>query len=372
MMDAHYQAEGIEELHSPSLVIFRDLVEENLRRMIAIAGDVRRLRPHCKTHKMSGVTQIEVAAGITRHKCATLAEAEMLADCGVRDIVLAYQMVGPNITRAVEFRTKFPGVKLSVTVDHPLAVRQLSDAMSATGNEIDVLLDIDTGQHRTGIVVGPEAEALYEMIDRAPGLRASGFHVYDGHQHQTDFQERKAAVLGEFQKVLEFRTKLRERGLPVPTIICGGTGSFPVYAGVEDPDIELSPGTCVFHDQGYTDMFPDLKFIPAALLLTRVVSRPTPDRVTFDLGYKAVASDPPAGRRLILPEIPDAEMILQNEEHLVVKTAFADKFQPGDMTWAIPRHICPTSALHKSAAVVQNGRVTETWDVQARDRQLTI
>lgn len=372
MIDERYRAEGIEQVLSPSLVIFRDLVDENLKRMIEIAGNPNRLRPHCKTHKMPAAVEIELAAGITRHKCATIAEAEMLAESGVRDIVLAYQMVGPNIQRAVEFRSKFPGVKFGVIVDHPLPVKQLSEAASAIGVEIDVLLDIDTGQHRTGITVGPEAAALYKLIQTSPGLFAAGFHVYDGHQHQTDFEERQSAVLAEFNKVLAFRQELRAQGLPVPTIICGGTGSFPVYARVDDPEIELSPGTCLFHDQGYTDLFPDLKFTPAALLLTRVVSRPTQNRVTFDLGYKAVASDPPAGRRLVLPEIPDAEMVLQNEEHLVVETSRADQYQPGDYTWAIPRHICPTSALHKLVTVVQNGRVVDTWEVPARDRQLTI
>lgn len=372
MIDERYLADGIEQVLSPSLVVFRDLVEENLQRMIAIAGNPERLRPHCKTHKMPAAVEIELSAGIARHKCATIAEAEMLADCGVRDIILAYQMVGPNVQRAVEFRSKYPGVKFGVIVDHPLPVRQLSDAACAAGVDIDVLLDIDTGQHRTGISVGPEAASLYRQIHTSPGLRAAGFHVYDGHQHQRDFGERQAAVLAEFNKVLDFRHQMREQSLPVPTIICGGTGSFPVYAGVADPDIELSPGTCLFHDQGYTDLFPDLQFIPAALLLTRVVSRPTPNRITFDLGYKAVASDPPAGRRLVLPEIPDADMVLQNEEHLVVETALADRYQPGDIAWAIPRHICPTSALHKVVTVVQNGRVVDTWDVLARDRQLTI
>lgn len=372
MIDQRYQADGIEQVLSPSLVIFRDLVDENLKRMITIAGSPERLRPHCKTHKMPAAVEIELAAGIARHKCATIAEAEMLADSGVRDITLAYQMVGPNIQRAVEFRSKYPSVKFGVIVDHPLPVKQLSEAVSAAGVDIDVLLDIDTGQHRTGISVGPEAQDLYELIHLSPGLHAAGFHVYDGHQHQTIFEERRAAVLAEFNKVLDFRRLLRDKNIPVPTIICGGTGSFPVYAGVDDPDIELSPGTCIFHDQGYTDLFPDLKFIPAALLLTRVVSRPTTNRITFDLGYKAVASDPPAGRRLVLPEIPDADMVLQNEEHLVVETSVADRYQPGDYTWAIPRHICPTTALHKVVTVVQNGRVVDTWDVPARDRQLTI
>jgi D-serine deaminase-like pyridoxal phosphate-dependent protein len=141
---------------------------------------------------------------------------------------------------------------------------------------------------------------------------------------------------------------------------------------MQDPAIELSPGTCIFNDAGYSETFPDLVFKPATAILTRVISRPTADRITLDLGYKAVASDPPAGKRLILPDLPDAEQVLQNEEHLVVRTARAEEFQPGDELLAIPRHICPSVALHKQAYVISQGKLVDRWDVVARDRWLTI
>jgi D-serine deaminase-like pyridoxal phosphate-dependent protein len=115
-----------------------------------------------------------------------------------------------------------------------------------------------------------------------------------------------------------------------------------------------------------------LRFTPAALLLTRVVSRPTKDRVTLDLGYKAVASDPPAGNRVMFPDLPDAKAVLQNEEHLVLETSQADRFQPGDELFAIPRHVCPTSAMHKDVYVVSAGKLIGNWKVAARDRVLTI
>jgi len=107
-------------------------------------------------------------------------------------------------------------------------------------------------------------------------------------------------------------------------------------------------------------------------VLTRVVSRPTSDRVTLDLGYKAIASDPPAGNRLMFPDLPDAKAVLQNEEHLVIETNQAARFQPGDELLAMPRHICPTCALHQRAYVVAGGKLAGTWQVAARDRVLTI
>jgi D-serine deaminase-like pyridoxal phosphate-dependent protein len=244
--------------------------------------------------------------------------------------------------------------------------------MSIAGQSVGVLLDIDTGQHRTGIEVGPAARRLYEQIARAAGLTVGGLHVYDGHQHQSSRTQRAEAVHAQWLHVTAFRDELVAAGYAVPRILAGGTGSFPVYAEIDDSTVELSPGTCVFHDHGYGQMFPDLAFTPAAVLLTRVISRPTADRLTLDLGTKAVASDPPAGKRVVFPDVPDAKQVLHNEEHLVLETASAQRFQPGDALIAIPIHICPTTALYAEVLVVEDNRVTQRWSVAARDRQLTI
>jgi D-serine deaminase-like pyridoxal phosphate-dependent protein len=371
-MDPIYAIADTSQIISPALVIYKDLLEQNLERMLAIAGGPERLRPHCKTHKMPAVTRLELARGIGKHKCATLAEAEMLAEAGVKDIFLAYNLVGPNIARTAAFRNRFPHVALLLQADHPAPIAQLGAAMRAAGHEAEVLLDLDVGQHRTGVAPGLPARELYATLARTPGLKAGGFHVYDGHQHQRSLQERAAAIDAQWVNVLALRQELEQAGLPVARIVCGGTGSFPIYARKDVPGLELSPGTCIFNDAGYADAFPDLVFPPAALLLTRVISRPASDRVTFDLGYKAVASDPPVGKRLTFPDLPDAEQVLQNEEHLVVCTAQASRFAPGDEQFAMPRHICPTVALHRQVYVVSGGRLVDRWDVVARDRWLTI
>lgn len=371
-MDACYNIEDTSEIISPGLVVFREILVENIDKMLAIAGDPARLRPHCKTHKMRQIVEMQVAKGVTKHKVATFAEAEMVIAGGATDVFLAYSLVGPNIDRAVKFRQQYPEIPFSITADHAEPIRQLGAAMSAAGTTIEVLLDLDTGQHRTGIAADSHAEDIYKMIADTAGLVPGGLHLYDGQNHQTDLDERRTAVTQCWQQATGLRDRLVEKGLPVPRIVAGGTGSFPIYASFDDPAIQLSPGTCAFHDIGYGQMFPDLDFQPASLLLTRVISRPTSDRVTFDLGYKAVASDPPADRRVSFPDIPDAKLVLQNEEHLVVETEQAEKYQPGDDLLAIPRHTCPTSALHKQAYIISGGKLVDRWDVAARDRWLTI
>jgi D-serine deaminase-like pyridoxal phosphate-dependent protein len=368
-----YALKDASGVFSPALLFYKDLIRRNIARMIELAGGPENLRPHVKTHKTREIVRLVMDAGISKHKCATLAEAEMVAGCGGRDVLLAYNIVGPNCRRLAKVASAFPQCRFSVLADHPVAARQLSETLAGSGQKVGVLIDLDVGQHRTGIAPGPEAAALYELLAHLPGLEPAGFHVYDGHLHQESYSEREAAVKKHLEPVLALRRSLEHKGLPVPRMVVGGTPTFPVYTRLALPGSEYAPGTCVLHDHGYGSRFADLAgFTPAALLLTRVMSRPTATRVTFDLGYKAIASDPPAGKRLILLDVPEYEAVLQNEEHLVIETPAAERFQPGDVAYAIPTHICPTCALHSSAYVVEDGRVTGQWQIAARDRVLTI
>ncbi len=368
---------NLAELLSPSLVVIREALDFNLSQMIAIAGSADRLRPHCKTHKMEAVTRLELQRGILKHKCATFAEAEMLARAGVKDIFLAYNIVGPNLQRTVRFLLAFPDVKFAVTADDLNMISALNDTILAArseqpGAEVGVLLDLETGLKRTGVHHPEQAAVLYQAILAAEGLRPEGFHLYDGHNHQTPLEERTAAVLAGWEQARSLKADFLQRGWPVNRIVCGGTGSFPVFAKLDDPVIELSPGTCVFHDTGYGNAFPDMQFQPAEWIITRVISRPAADRLTVDVGNKAVAADPPRGHRIDFPDLPGAEQVLHNEEHLVLVTPLAAKYKPGDVLLAIPRHVCPTSALHKWVYVAEGGTVKDRWEVTSRDRQLTI
>jgi D-serine deaminase-like pyridoxal phosphate-dependent protein len=373
IVHAAYAIRDTSSVYSPGLLFYRDLIRRNIAHAVEIAGNPSRLRPHVKTHKTREIVRLQMDAGIGKHKCATLAEAEMLADCGVPDVLLAYNLVGPNCTRIAALVRAYPDCRFSVLADNPDLLQPLSEHMAAAGQEIDVLVDIDVGQHRTGITPGEEAVAVYEAIDRVPGLRPGGIHVYDGHNHQESPVEREAAVRKQIEPVLVLRSKLERKGLPVPRLVAGGTPTFPVYARMDIPGLECAPGTCFLNDHGYGTRFPDLAgFTPAALLLTRVVSRPTATRVTLDLGYKAVASDPPAGKRLMLLNLPPYEPVLQNEEHLVIEFPAAVNYRPGDEVFAIPTHICPTCAMHREAYVVENGQVVGRWQIVARDRVLRI
>lgn len=374
-MHASYTCSGLEDLPSPALLFYRDRIEANVAHMVAMVGNQpARLRPHVKTHKTREIVRLQKAAGVLKHKCATVAEAELLAMEGITDVLLAYPIVGPNCRRVAELLVKYPGLQLKVLADHPATLAPLADAVRAVGKTVEVMMDIDVGQHRTGIAVGPEALTLYQKIAATPGLVPGGLQAYDGHNHQEGLDDRRAAAMGGLAPVLEMRSALLAKGLPVPRLVVGGTPTFPVYAEHPELDVECSPGTCSLYDIGYGSKFSEMAggFSPAALLLTRVVSRPTATRVTFDAGTKSVASDPPMVKRVRILGLEKGEIVGHNEEHLIIDTPEADRFTPGDMALAIPGHVCPTVALHRQAVVIAGGKIVESWDILARDRKLTI
>jgi D-serine deaminase-like pyridoxal phosphate-dependent protein len=363
-----YEVKNIREVPSPALLIYAERVEENVRRMIDIAGGVERLRPHIKTHKMAEMIELQVALGLRKFKCATLAEAAMAARHGAKDVLLAYQPVGPNVNRLLELAARFPSVRFSCVADNASSIGELSDAATHAGARLEVLLDLDLGQHRTG--VAPErAFYLYRFLASLPSLIPGGLHAYDGHLHQTDVKERTDACEAAFEPVEFLRRELLRENLPVPRVVAGGTPTFPMHARREN--VECSPGTCVFWDAGYARNLPDLDFLPAAVLLTRVVSKPTANRLCLDLGHKAVASEMPHPRVVFL-NLDDAKPVMHSEEHLVVETPFAEGCAVGDEIYGLPWHICPTVALHSEAVIIVGGRAEDRWKVVARDRELNI
>lgn len=357
------------EVPSPALLVYPDRVEENLRRMIARVGDVSRLRPHIKTHKLPQIVALQAALGITKIKCATIAEAEMAAGAGARDIIVAMQPVGPQVARLLALVRLHPEVEFRTIADDSGAVAALGAAAKRAGTTIEVLLDLDIGMHRTGIEPGAGAVALYRQIASTPGLRAGGLHAYDGHLRQSDPEERAAASDVGFAQVSALADELRQAGLPVPRLVCGGTPTFPIHA--RRSGVECSPGTCVLWDASYGGGLADLEFLNAAILLTRVVSRPGPNRLCLDLGHKSVASEMPHPR-VIFPALPEAKAVGHSEEHLVLETPRAGDFAVGTVVYGVPWHICPTVALHDRVWVVHDGRATDTWPVVARARRLSV
>ena len=351
------------------MVVYLDLVKSNIARAIDLAdGDVSKLRPHVKTHKTAEIIAMELDAGLTKHKCATLREAEMIAEAGATDVLIAYQMVGPNVDRLVTLKRNFPGVDFKVIVDHPDGVEMLSQAMAKNSMKMKIMLDLDAGMHRTGIAPGAPAADLYAQIDRADGLVPWGIHVYDGHIHDEHLEDRRRSCNQSLILVADLKDRLATKGLDVPLVVMGGTPTFPIYA--KTPGVEASPGTFIFYDLNYSNRYPNLGFTHAALLLTRIISIPTANLIAVDLGHKAIAADSKGDRGKIL-SIEGAEVGLQNEEHWVVKIPKGTDVKLGQEIYVCPTHVCPSVALQKSYYIIdRDGNCIDTWQVAARNRDL--
>ena len=368
MADDWHTLADPDEIPSPALLIYPERIGENIRRMIAALGQAERLRPHVKTHKMAEVVQLQLKAGISKFKCATIAEAEMLAQAGAKDVLLANQPVGPNIDRLLGLGGWFRDVRFSTIADDAETVGNLAQAAQAAGVTLPVWLDLDVGMGRTGIVPGQAAATLYKLIGQLPGVEPAGLHLYDGHLHEGDPAKRLAKWQTMMDRVRPFRTGLEADGLPVPGVVGGGTPTFPFHA--QHTDHECSPGTTLLWDYGYRDAFPDLEYQNAAVLLTRVISKPGSDCITLDLGHKAVAAENPHPR-VQFTGLDNAEPVVHSEEHLTLRTPEARRFNVGDCLYGIPRHICPTVALYDRAHVIRGGKLTDQWQVTARARKLT-
>jgi len=360
------------DIPSPALVFYPEFIRRNVARVVEMAGDPARLRPHVKTHKTRELARLQLDAGVTKHKCATIAEAEVLASAGAPDVLLAYPVIGPTAARLAKLAALFPGTQFSALVDSDESLAGLCSAASA--QLLGAFLDVNVGMDRTGIALGDAAASLYARIAASPNLTPRGLHAYDGHNHQGPVAERVAAAEAALRPVLAFRERLTRSGFPCDAIVAGGTPTFPMYAGMIDvPGLECSPGTYVLHDHGHDSRFRDFTGItPAAVLLTRVIAKPTATRVTLDLGNKAVAADPLLVNRVHLLGVPEYAVVGQSEEHLMIETPHAADFRIGQVVYALPGHVCPTCALHRKALVAEHGRVVGAWEIAARDRFLTV
>jgi len=366
---AWFAIANADTLASPALLLYPERIEKNLQRMIAMAGGVERLRPHVKTHKLPQVVALKRAAGIRRFKASTIAEAEMTAAAGGEDILLAYQPVGPNIARLAELMQRFPQTRFATLVDDARNLAAITRVAADLGTVFELYVDLNVGMNRTGIAPGEAAASLYRVLCGTPGLKAGGLHAYDGHLHEPDPAVLAKAADLAFAPVWKLRGQLHAEGLPVPRVIASGTPTFALLA--QHDDVEVGAGTTVLWDFGQAEVCPNHQFLNAAVLFSRVVSKPQPDLLCLDLGHKTVASEMPHPRVLLLG-LEDAVAVTHSEEHLVVRSSRAANYKDGDVVYGIPRHICPTVALQSEVWAVRDGRAAERWPVVARARRITI
>lgn len=376
---AWYNLINESEIDSPSLIVYKERVAANIQKMIEMAGGEEGLFVHIKTNKTPEIVQMLLEAGIQKFKCATIAEAEMVCMAGGKFLIVAHQLVGPKIERLLRLRLQYPDVRMASLVDDERVAQQLNDTFEKQGLKADVLMDINNGMDRSGFQVSDAQQAqqaadFYHKLCQWPHLRCLGLHIYDGHVRDVNFDDRKAKLDAGFEAVKILLQRIKKAQLPNPMVVAGGTPAFTAHIKrVEDiNNLSYSPGTCVLWDWGYGDTLTEQPFEYAALVLTRVVSKPAAGIVTIDMGHKAIAAENPTHKRIRFLNLTDYELIGQSEEHGVLRVKDWEKIHVGDVLYGVPYHICPTVNLYEEMYVAENQTVNEVWQVLARRRKITI
>ena len=339
----------------------------NIDNAVKLVKNIDNLRPHVKTNKIAEVCEMMMEAGVTKFKCATIAEAEMLGIINAKDVLLAYQPTGPKAERLNNLAQHYPETEFSCIIDDLEVATQLSKIYSRSGIMLNVYIDLNTGMNRTGISTG-KGYPLFEKIKNLPSLNIAGVHVYDGHLKDPDPLKRKQNADDEFVAVQKLIDQIELNLKRKITVVAGGSPTFPAHA---ERRVECSPGTFVFWDWGYKHQLPDEPFEYAALVVSRVISVVNETTITADLGHKAIASENPLPRVYFL-NAPGSKPISHSEEHMVIDVPDSSKFKPGNVLYGIPVHICPTVALYDRAIVVDNKQAITVWKVVARDRMINI
>ncbi len=368
MIIEDFKVEHEDQLLTPGLLVYPKRIQQNIDSMIRIAGGVDRLIPHVKTHKMSAVIKLQLQAGIRKFKCATLAEMKLLLECGVDQIVLAHQPTREKAQQFLKWQREYPHCVCSTLVDNEDSLQLYSELATQTGSSFNLWIDINNGMNRTGIVP-QKAFELYKALSLNPDFTFFGLHVYDGHIRPKDIKERIAQCHADYRPVDDLCKQIENASGVMPKRITGGSPSF--YPHSLNETTYLSPGTTLLWDLGYKNIWKESPFLNAAILITRLISKPETNHFCFDLGHKAVASEMPLPRVLILG-MEEAVHKGQSEEHLVVIYEKPNNFKVGDLFYALPYHICPTVAKYNRVYTIEEGKHTGYWEVEARAYQIEL
>ena len=358
------------ELDTPALLIDLDKMEANIQTMADYFATVNTvLRPHVKTHKTPIIAHKQIAAGAIGVTCAKLGEAEAVIHAGVRDVLIANQIVGSHkIARLINLARHS---EIMVAVDSPQNVQDISDAAAAKGVTVRMLIEVNVGMNRCGVESGKPALELANQIHRSPNLKFEGLMGYEGHTvAKPDLKEREAGVQEAMQHLIDAKHYLEKHDVEVSIMSGGGTGTFNITGSIPEMT-EVQAGSYVFMDSTYRNVEGvGERFDCSLSVLATVVSRPSPERIVVDTGLKMLAKEfgipQPIG-------ITGVEMTGLSEEHGTLKTVGqgADtnvSLTPGDKIEILPTHCCTTVNLHDRYYGIRNGIVESVWNIAARGK----
>lgn len=356
-------------IESPGLIVFPDIVKSNINLAIdMVEGNVARLRPHIKTHKTQEVNELLIRAGIFKFKCATIAEAELLAISDAKDVLLSIQPTGTSLERFIELVLHYQNCQFSCLIDDYSAAEKVNDLALKHQVKIHIFIDVNVGMNRTGIIPKDAFTLIEKIKNNFKNLVIKGLHAYDGHIRDFDLNVRIEHVRKDFEEFHELIDKVDKES--AYELVVGGTPSFLVHR--LNKRFVCSPGTFVFFDIGYSNLFPENTFKMAVQLISRVISKPTNSTICVDLGHKSVAAENPMDNRVRFIDFPHWSLINQSEEHGIIEVNDNSEIEIGQIIRMYPYHICPTVALHQYLQVIEVDKLVGEWIVKARNRKIYI
>ncbi|SDL12222.1 alanine racemase [Aliiruegeria lutimaris] len=357
-IESYFDIEPVAEemLETPVPVVDLDVAERNIRRwqsrcdQLGIAN-----RPHVKTHKLTGLARFQVDVGARGICVQKLGEAEVMADAGITDILMTFNLVGMPKLKRLETLARRTGI--SLVADNADVVAGIAAAGRSAGRAIDILVECETGAGRNGVQTPTAARELAELIDRTEGVRYGGLMTYPA----TGARSAGAAFL------TDARERIAAAGLETRVVSTGGSPEMWSDEGLEVAT-EYRAGTNVYFDRSLIEVGACTLADCALTVRTTVVSVPTPERAILDAGSKALTSDllglPDFG---CVPRLEDARLYTLNEEHGYLNISNVDrKPKVGEVLEVLPNHACPVSNLFDRVALKRAGRLLGLTRVDAR------
>ncbi|MDR3563987.1 MAG: alanine racemase [Negativicutes bacterium] len=361
------------ELDTPALLLDKKLMERNARLMMDKARKWGvKLRPHTKTHRTPAVAQIQVAEGASGITVAKVGEAEVMAAAGLDDIFIANEVYGEEKFRRLVALNRT--IRIAVGVDNREQVAALGRHFAAEAKPLEVMIEVETGEDRTGVLTPEEGLALARVIADTPGVKLRGVFTHEGNTYgAADPEECVRMMTKSQQDILAVVRHLEENGVPVGEVSIGATPSL-MHGDVLPGVTEIRPGTYIYMDAAQGHAIGDYSRCALSVLAT-VISKPTAERVVVDTGGKALTSftrsqgicyTPGYG---LVKGFGDLRIKKVYDEHgVILSTEARDRLNIGDKVEIIPNHACPTCNLYDDIYVLEDGQVTAKWPILCRGK----
>jgi len=357
------------QIDTPALVIDVNILERNIAKMAEyLRSRKSKLRPHVKVHKSPVLAKKQIAAGAIGITVAKVSEAEVMAQSGIDDILIANEIVGEQKLRRLARVAK--RTKLQVAVDNLENVKQISHYAAQEGSNIGIIVELNLGSNlegildRCGVSPGEPAAALISEVAKLKNIEFRGLMGYEGALRKfTDAKRKCAAIESALALLVETKEQVEDAGFDVPIVSCGGTMSYDIASGF--PGVtEIQAGSYVFMDATY--LRSGIDFELSLTLWSSIVSRPHANKAIMDAGYKAISADHGLP---IVKNRSEMEVIALNAEHGHVSSKKQDiSCAIGEKLELIPTHVDTTVCLHDTYVLTQDGVVKGNLEIACRGK----